>query len=202
MAGGTGICWLGVCALFVVGTAQAEEWRLVKDESGIQVYLSEVPGSKYQAYRGVTTLQADMPTLLALQEDVSGSCAWIHECRAQKLLKHEGDKSWTYTQFNTPWPVTPRDSVLEVTTQRGSDGSVTRHLHGVADYLPEQDGFIRVSKVEGYWTLAPKGAGEVEVIYQVHTEPGGSVPSWLANSFVVDAPFNTLDALRKRVESP
>ncbi|MNO08734.1 hypothetical protein D3C81_2315520 [compost metagenome] len=54
--------------------------------------------------------------------------------------------------------------------------------------------------MDGLWKLVPKGAGEVEVTYQVHTEPGGSVPSWLANSFVVDAPFNTLKAMRERAE--
>lgn len=192
----------GCCAWLALGSAQAEEWRLVKDEAGVKVYLSEVAGSKYQAYRGVALIKADMDSLLALQEDVSGSCAWIHECKEQKLLKREGDKSWTYSRFNTPWPVTPRDSVLEVTTERGSDGSVKRVLHGVADYVPEEKGYVRVSKVEGHWTMTPKAGGEVEVVYEVHTEPGGSVPSWLANSFVVDAPFNTLDALRKRVEKP
>lgn len=191
----------GCCAWLVLSSAHAAQWRLAKDEAGIQVYLSEVPGSKYQAYRGVTVLKTDMATLLALQEDVSGSCAWIHACQEQKLLKREGDKSWTYSRFDTPWPVTPRDSVLEVITEEGSDGSVKRLLHGVADYMPEEKGYTRVSKVEGHWTMTPK-AGGVEVVYEVHTEPGGSVPSWLANSFVVDAPFNTLDALRKRVQAP
>jgi hypothetical protein len=38
------------------------------------------------------------------------------------------------------------------------------------------------------------------VTYQVHTEPGGSVPSMIANKFVVDAPFNTLKALKERAE--
>lgn len=95
----------------------------------------------------------------------------------------------------------PRDSVLKVSTRRGADGSVTRILRGVADYLPEQKGFVRVSKVDGLWSLTPKAVGEIEVVYQVHGEPGGSVPSWLANSFVVDAPFNTLKALRKQVEN-
>lgn len=52
----------------------------------------------------------------------------------------------------------------------------------------------------GYWKLVPKNANETEVTYQVHTEPGGSVPSWLANKFVVDAPFNTLKALKERAE--
>ncbi|MDH4872644.1 START domain-containing protein [Pseudomonas sp. BN515] len=191
------LCALGLLAASAV---QAEDWKLAKDEDGIKVFLSEVPGSKYKAYRGVVTMKADMATLRALQEDVAGSCAWIHECKEQKLLKSEGAQSWTYTRFNTPWPVTPRDSVLHVTSEIGADGSVTRVLEGVPKYLPEADGFVRVTEVQGFWKLAPKGTGEVEVTYQVHTEPGGSVPSWLANSFVVDAPFNTLKAMRQRAE--
>ncbi|MDH4561010.1 START domain-containing protein [Pseudomonas sp. BN411] len=191
------LCALGLLAASAV---QAEDWKLAKDEDGIKVFLSEVPGSKYKAYRGVVTMKADMATLRALQEDVVGSCTWIHECKEQKLLKSEGAQSWTYTRFNTPWPVTPRDSVLHVTSEIGADGSVTRVLEGVPKYLPEADGFVRVTEVQGFWKLAPKGTGEVEVTYQVHTEPGGSVPSWLANSFVVDAPFNTLKAMRQRAE--
>jgi len=194
--------FLGGSAFLAFAAVQAEEWRLVKDEAGIQVFLSAVPGSKYQAYRGVTRLKTNMSTLLALQEDVSGSCVWIHACREQRLLRHEGGQSWIYTRFATPWPVKSRDAVLQVTTRRGADGRVTRILHGVPDYLPEHAGFVRVSRVEGYWTLIPMGVGEVEVIYQVHSEPGGSVPSWLANSFVVDAPYNTLFSLRRIAEKP
>ncbi|AOE84719.1 START domain-containing protein [Pseudomonas sp. TCU-HL1] len=191
------LCALG---LFATSVVQAEEWKLARDEDGIRVFLSEVPGSRYKAYRGVAVMKTDIATLRALQEDVSGSCAWIHECKDQKLLKNEGQQSWTYTRFNTPWPVTPRDSVIHVTSQLGADGSVTRILEGVPKYLPESNGYVRVTQVDGFWKLVPKSAGEVEVTYQVHTEPGGSVPSWLANSFVVDAPFNTLKAMRQRAE--
>lgn len=191
------LCSLGLIAASV---AHAEDWKLAKDEDGIKVFLSDVPGSKYKAYRGVATMKTDIATLRALQEDVVGSCAWIHECTDQKLLKSEGAQSWTYTRFNTPWPVTPRDSVLHVTSQLGADGSVTRVLEGVPTYLTEANGYVRVTEVSGFWKLVPKGAGEVEVTYQVHTEPGGSVPSWLANNFVVDAPFHTLKAMRDRAE--
>ena len=187
--------------LLLSTAVQAEEWTLAKDEAGIRVYLKEVPGSRYKAYRGVTSIRADMARVRALQEDVSGACAWIHECREQRLLKHAGDESWTYTRFDTPWPVTPRDSVLHIVSRQAADGSLTRTMQGLPAYLPEESGFIRVSKVEGLWKLTPKGDG-IEVIYEAHTEPGGSVPSWLANSFVVDAPFNTLEALRRLAEQP
>lgn len=192
-----------LCVLpWLAAHAQAETWAVAKQENGIEVSLSKIPGSDYKAYRGVATINASLAKVRALQEDASGACAWIHECKMQKLLKVEGAKSWTYTQFNTPWPVTPRDSVIEVTTEVGQDGAVTRTLKGVPNYLPEEKGFVRVATVEGYWKLAPKGPEATLVTYQVHTEPGGSVPSVIANKFVVDAPFNTLKNLKARAEQP
>ncbi|MGH8380913.1 START domain-containing protein [Pseudomonas sp.] len=185
----------------LVPMVHAEDWKVAKDEDGIKVSLGEVAGSEYKAYRGVTLIKAPLAKIKALQEDVAGACTWIHECKSQKLLKAEGDQSWTYTQFNTPWPVTPRDSILHVTTTQAADGSLTRKLEGLPKYLPEEKGFVRVAKVEGFWKLQPRDGG-TEVTYQVHTEPGGSVPSMVANKFVVDAPFNTLKALKAKAEKP
>jgi len=181
--------------------AHAEAWQVAKDEGGITVSLSSVPGSDYKAYKGTAIIHASIARLRALQEDASGACAWIHECKSQKLLKHDGGQTWTYTQFNTPWPVTPRDSVLLVTTTEGADGSLTRTLKGLPNYLPEEKGYVRVAQVEGFWKMEPKGPDTL-VTYQVHTEPGGSVPSMVANKFVVDAPFNTLKNLKARAEQP
>lgn len=186
--------------MMFVGAAQAEDWQVAKDEDGIKVSLSEVAGSKYKAYRGVTVIKAPVAKIVALQEDVAGACKWIHECKSQKLVDKKGDEAWTYTQFKAPFPVTDRDSYIHVTTTRSADGTVTRKLEGVPTYKPEEKGYVRVAQVQGAWTLVPKGANETEVTYQVHTEPGGSVPSWLANKFVVDAPFNTLKALKERAE--
>jgi hypothetical protein len=191
----------GVAALLLLNAGQAEEnpWRLVKDEDGIKVYLQSVEGSKYQAYRGVATIKAPLSKLVAMQEDVASACAWIHSCLKQTLLKQEAEQSWLYSQFETPWPVQSRDSIFQITTTRDGSGVVTRTLLGVPGYKPEVKGFVRVTQANGFWRMTPTSEG-VEVVYQMHTEPGGSVPSWLANSFVVDAPFNTLKAWRQLAE--
>ncbi len=189
-------------SLLITGLAQAEDWQVAKDKDGIQVSLSDIAGSKYKAYRGVTLVKAPLAKVRALQEDVAGACSWIHECRQQKLLKHEGDDTWTYTQFNTPVMVTPRDSVLHIVTTIGPDGTVLRKLESAPKYVPEESGFVRVAEVQGFWKLTPKGPASTEVTYQVHTEPGGSVPSWVANKFVVDAPYETLKALKEQAERP
>lgn len=66
---------------------------------------------------------------------------------------------------------------------------------------PRSEGVVRVAKVDGFWQFTAQGE-RVEVVYQVGSDPGGSVPAWLANSFVVDAPYNTLYKLRQLAEYP
>ncbi len=191
---------LSAALLGASGAAMAEDWQLAKDEDGVKVYLSSVPGSKYKAYRGVVDIKADVASTNALQEDVKGSCKWIHACAEMRLLKSEGDNSWTYSKIDMPWPVTGRDFNDTATTEKTADGGLIRHLQAEPTYIPEEKGEIRVPKLVGEWKLVPKGAGVTEVTYQVQTEPGGSIPSWLANSFVVDAPMNTLKGLRAAAE--
>jgi hypothetical protein len=188
--------------LLCASAAQSAErpWQLEREEDGVSVYLADVPGSKYKAYRGVVTIKGDLAAVQAAQEDVAGSCAWIFSCQQQRLLDTKGNVSELYTRFEMPWPVEARDSVIQVTTRTDADGSVTRLLKAVPERLPEEKGFVRVPRVDGEWHLKPLEQGGVEVIYEVHTEPGGSVPSWLANSFVVDAPLQTLQGLRAKVE--
>lgn len=188
--------------LLCASAAQSAErpWQLEREEDGVSVYLADVPGSKYKAYRGVVTIKGDLAAVQAAQEDVAGSCVWIFSCQQQRLLDTKGNVSELYTRFEMPWPVEARDSVIQVTTRTDADGSVTRLLKAVPERLPEEKGFVRVPRVDGEWHLKPLEQGGVEVIYEVHTEPGGSVPSWLANSFVVDAPLQTLQGLRAKVE--
>ena len=53
-----------------VAAAQAEDWKVAKNEDGIKVSLSEVPGSDYKAYQGVTLMKTTVAKLRALQDDV------------------------------------------------------------------------------------------------------------------------------------
>lgn len=193
---------LRVGALFAASAAaQAGDWELVRDEQGVRVWLKPVEGSAYQAFRGEALMQTDLATLRALQEDVAASCAWIYNCREQRLLDYVGDTAWTYARFDTPWPVKARDSVMQVSTRMERDGSLVHHLQAAPQRLPRDPGYQRVSAAQGYWRMTPEGEGWVRVTYELHAEPGGQVPAWLANSFVVDAPFNTLLRLRKAAQA-
>lgn len=179
-----------------IAQAQAEHWQLAKEENGIRVYLSEVPGSHYKSFRGVTLVKADVATLERLQENLRVSCAWLYACAQMRLLKYSDEAIWVYLDTKLPWPAAPRDLVLQVTTEETPDGGMIRHLQAAPDYIPPVKGRIRVPVLSGTWRMIPKGPKLTEVTYQVRAEPGGSVPSWLANQFVIDAPLETLRTLK------
>lgn len=186
--------------ILFAGIAQAEAWHLAKDEDGIQVYLDEVPGSKYQRFRGVTLIKASVRTLGDLQENLRVACKWLYGCASMRLLEVEGDSTWVYLTTELPWPASPRDMVIRVQTERRDDGSLLRHLSAVPGKVERQPQLIRVSQLKGLWTLVPKGEQLTEVTYQLEAEPAGDIPSWLANQFVIDAPMVSLRTLRAVAE--
>lgn len=176
--------------------AQAQDWKLAKNEDGVQVYLRDVPGSRYKSFRGVTLVRSDVATLGHLQENLRVSCAWLYACAQMRLLKYSDEAIWVYLDTKLPWPAAPRDLVLKVSTEQTPDGGMIRHLQAAPDYLPPVKNRIRVPSVSGTWQMIPKGPKLTEVTYEMQGEPGGSVPSWLANQFVVDAPFESLRMLK------
>ena len=76
---------------------------------------------------------------------------------------------------------------------------VTITIEGKPKYIPEIPGIVRVKYLKGIWQFTPKKNNTVAILYQVHCEPGGNLPSWLVNSVVVDQPYETLCNLKTYV---
>jgi hypothetical protein len=75
-------------------------------------------------------------------------------------------------------------------------GVVRIDLKEKNDAAPAEEGLVRMPMVRGYWILTPaKGGTNIE--YSFVADPGGAIPAWLANQFIVDGPFKTVSALRK-----
>ncbi|MCO7623306.1 START domain-containing protein [Pseudomonas guariconensis] len=178
----------------------AADWRLAHQEDGVDVYLSAVEGSPYQAFRGVTRIKASVRTLTDLQENLRVACKWLYACAEMRLLEVEGDSTWVYLVTDLPWPAHPRDIVLRVRTERLNDGTLMRYLSAEPGRVPAAPGLIRVRRLRGEWTMRPLGEKETEVSYQLQADPAGDVPGWLANQFVVDAPLVTLRTLKAVAE--
>ncbi len=68
------------------------------------------------------------------------------------------------------------------------------------DYVLENKKCVRMEEAKGFWLFYPLDTDKVEITYQMHIDPGGGIPAWILNAFIVDAPIDDLKAIRERVK--
>ena len=68
--------------------------------------------------------------------------------------------------------------------------------------LEKNKGIVRLTEAKASWIFKPLADGEIEVTTVAHINPGGPLPGWMTNLFLIDSPFNTLVNLKQAVNQP
>jgi hypothetical protein len=177
-------------------------WTLKKSGDGIEIYLRDFPGSKSKEFRAIMRIPGtSLSSLMAAFDDAPAYPRWMHNCIEARVVKLiSPSERYTYSATRAPWPVSPRDMVTHtVVRQDPKTLAVSLEIHAAPDFLPPVSGRVRIPTLDALWTFKPAGNGDVIVIYQLHSEPGGSLPPGLANMAVTDLPYNTFIKLRNIV---
>lgn len=178
-----------------------ENWELQKEEDGIKVYTSPVEGSGIKAFKAETVMEGDLSSFVAILKDVEAFPELYSSNSYTELIEQTDTFQLQYSRTKLPWPLTDRDGVYANSfRQHYGHKTVTITVDAVSDIRPEDEGFVRISEATGFWMLHPLGDQTVEITYQMHAEPGGSLPSWVINMFLVDSPVKDLKSLRERVK--
>ncbi len=170
---------------------------------GIQVFTREVANSELKEFKGVTQIKAPVSAFVALLKDTSAATKWMKDVLDYEVLEEVSEtESLVYAVNGAPWPVTNRDSVIRSIMSQDAAGAVTVQLTGEPESKEKHEDYVRMPALTGFWKFTPKADGVVEVVYQVHANPGGSLPTWLVNSIVVETPMETLTNLHTKVLEP
>ena len=180
---------------------------LPNDEtSDVKVWTQALEGSQFKAFKAEVTINAPLDRIVSVIRDTENVPKWYYRSKLAKKIKRLNDhQSLNYSITDLPWPVSDRDSVILATVTTQPDGSVLIKMTGQPNAYPPQENLVRVPKLDGFWKLMPNSVDtappSVRVTLQISTEPGGDIPSWLANAMVIDMPFNSLNNLKMQVES-
>ena len=121
--------------------------------------------------------------------------------RQSRVVKRSAQHIWQYCRTDTP-VVSDRDYTLRFTLTKG-DQSKPWMIHFTQDNAAGPasiPGVVRLSVVTGSWELKPiKGGRATQATYRLKTNPGGSVPLWLAHLGNKRAIPDILRAVRKRL---
>jgi hypothetical protein len=126
--------------------------------------------------------------------DTHASPEWMY--RSEKLEVIEEIDELTVVMYlinSAPWPIDYRDGVVMSSIIQDPESLVLKaELNIIKDRLPEYDDYVRIPYMAGFWLFEPKDDGQILVTYQIHADPGGSLPDWMANSVVVETPYYTM----------
>ena len=194
--------YLLLISLFLFSSAIEPDWVLKKDKSGIKVYTRSVEGSSFDEFKGITVIpNVTLTAVLEVILDVKNYGSLFPDCMNPKILKQDGQfYDIHYIQTKGPFPIKDRDCIYEQKTVLDKNGKhALVSLNPLPEYVAETKEMVRIRKGSGFWELEEENNKNVKVIYQFHGEPGGDIPSWLANSFVETHPYKTLINLRTRL---
>ena len=184
-----------VAGVLLALPAMAGDWRPVSSDGSVSVQRREYPGSALQEIRGVTRFKASLNAVMALLKDAEFNRHWVYRSGGATVLEENGYRqAYVYGVVDAPWPIQDRDAVVRFDySQHPESAEITITITNFPAFAEPQSQYVRVPDFGGFWRLRPQEDGWVEVTYQVHGDPGGWIPAWLANHAAVTSVSRTLE---------
>jgi hypothetical protein len=191
---------LSVILLFSV---DQKEWELKKNEDNIKVYTRKVTTSDFKELKSSTVVKASFSSVINLLCDVENYTKWVYKCVTSKGMNRKDDTEvCSYQLFDAPWPLQDRDVVARMKVKQDPKTKVITVSSGLADGLVEEkEGIVRIKNFHTLYTLTSLGGGWIRIDYELGTEPGGTVPAWLANLVMVNGPFETQAMMNQLIQT-
>lgn len=195
-----GFLWL-LAGLVFVTPALANSWEKIDDEDGIRVFRKEVAGSSVVAFRGEATFEAPIEKVLWVLGDNAHRTEWVDRLEKSVVLEKKGPyESIVYQHFSLPFPASDRDYVYRGKATRDKSGVVTLLLESVTHPKAPPTVGVRANLIKSRYLLTPKGKDRTFVVVEIHTDPRGSLPSWLVNLVQKSWPMKTLKGMREHLK--
>jgi hypothetical protein len=179
-----------------------EAWDLNRDTKGIKVFSKEIEGYNFKSFKAITNINGSVHDFVFLLTDIANFPKWGHQIKSAKILERAGDTLQIYYSIaKVPFPYKDRDGIYLNRFKWNLDAKTLMvEIEVLTDYLDKDEKYIRV-KGYGYWKIVVVSENSMEVTFSMQLDPGGSIPSWLANMFVDGAPYHTLLNLKNTIES-
>lgn len=190
-------------SLLLLGTfaGYSGDWKLEKNKDGIKVYTRSTAGTDILEFKALSTINASRLNVARVIARVTDYPSWFPNCSDAKLVEDiSSTQRKYYYRLDLPWPASDRDAVMLLSVDVDDKKSTTTLNFTRSKGKPNVSGVVRMPEADGYWKLKSVGSNKTELHYQFLADPGGSLPTWIINMFIVDGPYDAIIALKEKVE--
>ena len=192
-------------SIFAAEPGQNEDWKIVKQSSGVAIYSRPHAGSRLKEFKAVGEIDAPTETVHKVIDDVEAYPSFMPYTTECRVIERSSDSILTYQRLS-PKIVSDRDYTLRIEkkswpTQNGS-AYLNRWKPANENGPAEKPGVFRVKLCDGSWLLEPTSEGKTRATYFVFTDSGITVPPFLANTISETGISKLFAAVRKQAKDP
>ena len=205
---------LGLCALLLLATTGAavespridpdllpvsleeSDWRAI-EQGRTFIHLAEEPGSAVKKGVAIAVIDQDPERVFRVVTDNEHFAEFMPRVKSSTVEVGTDGSPINHQELNLPF-VADREFKVRISnsiTERGGERiwrSAWTHVKG----------FGNIEDTTGSWTLLEYGEHRTLIIYEVLTDPGGSIPKFLNNLATKRTLPALLDSVRKRARDP
>jgi hypothetical protein len=188
--------------IFSINSVYAgKNWTLELDKEGIKVYTRTSESSSFKEFKAETLIKATTPEIEKVLTDIERYPEWCYKTTSATVFERDSVTIRYFYVSKTPSFLKTRVACFEFHREiNNQTGEVIFYLNDIPCKQKLSEDMLLIPIMKGYYRLTPAGKNEVLVTMQMQTEPGGIIPSWLANLVVVDSPYITLKGLATQIK--
>jgi hypothetical protein len=202
----------GALAILIIGLvinvswAAEDGWKKTGESDGIIGYARPTNKSSVDEIKAEGIVNAPIAVVEAVMRDIPSMPEYMFLCKEASLIntpdmKSAGDVVYFYSLTDLPFPVSDRDGVIKSAWSIDkTTGTIYCYAQGVKTTYKQKKNTVRITFSIIETTLIPRGADKTYVIYQVLSDPGGDLPSFVVNLLTNDYGIKTIAGLRKMVK--
>jgi hypothetical protein len=191
---------LALCLLQFSAVSGQPGWNLRRERKGVVIHTRTPAGSTLKEYRVNADIESPLTDVYSFLTDLERRPEWVVNCMGLEILDTLNGEIRYHTRFDIPWPVADRDLLVSVTSSLDEKAGRAHLLsvHAGMDH-PLEDGVVRMTRYREEVFLERIAAGRTSYRVEGFADPGGEMPAWIVNMFLVDGIYDSVIRTRQAV---
>ena len=176
-------------------------WKLKREKNGISIYVREQAYSPLKEYKARAVIAHPIHLVSEFLSDLERHPEWVFRCTDLTIIEDQGEQKAKYhTTYDIPWPIKDRDLTVKAVITHHAGGKKIESLSEniILDY-PVEKGVIRMPGYREWVILEEIDSTNTLFIAEGYADPGGTVPAWLVNMFLVDGIYDSVIKTREKL---
>ena len=191
---------IAIPVLAGMASSAQSDWDLRRDKDGIVIYTKTPEDNPLKEYRVYAEIDNPLVMVYTFLTDIERRPEWVINCMDVDIIERSGNRSIYHTCYDIPWPMSDRDLVVECESAIFTDSGRAHILTVLSDYdYPPEEDAIRMERYREEVFLEAIAPGRTAYRVEGFADPGGKLPTWVVNMFLVDGIWDSVQRTREQM---